>query len=360
MRDVGPVAALLLLCGEERHLVDGQARSWWAAARAASVSELNCEVLDSPTDLEAVARSLAEVPFLDDRRYVLLRDPPQAADRPRRGTASAEALVDTLRHRAPTTSLCIVVHTRLGPTHVLRRGVLATGGEVREYSSLRPRELRAWVEEQLRRRRLSLDRPGVEHLLAATGGDLAGIEGELDKLVAYADGRPHLDGAEVEAVVAGAEPVHSWAVVERLFSALPALGAEAVDAVLASGVAPAQLLATLATQVRELLLASDQAHQHGHRGPALVHRLAADLQLPPWRAERLAAWASQVSPEVVETWLRRLQRLDAGIKLGEIVDADGLRIFALTAAGERTGSVGGRAETPKAHASRGLGSRSSR
>ena len=46
-----------------------------------------------------------------------------------------------------------------------------------------------------------------------------------------------------------------------------------------------------------------------------------------------------MSPELLVDWLRQLQRLDAGVKAGELDDASGLRSFALRAGGALAAGV---------------------
>ncbi|HEY7516079.1 MAG TPA: DNA polymerase III subunit delta, partial [Vicinamibacteria bacterium] len=55
---------------------------------------------------------------------------------------------------------------------------------------LKGRELRAFVEAELRRRRLSLEPEASEALLERVGQDLRRLMGEVDKLEAFAAGEP--------------------------------------------------------------------------------------------------------------------------------------------------------------------------
>jgi DNA polymerase-3 subunit delta len=322
-------AELILVHGEERFLVDREARAWLAAARAASASELSVEVLDAPSRLDGLRRSLIEVPFLDARRHVLVRDPPQLSERPRRGADSAEALAAALETRAPSTSVCLVAHTRVSPSNPVLKAVQRLRGRVSEHPLPRGRELRVWVERRVAERRLRLPRGAVDHLLLVVGADLGRMENELDKLAAFGDGGrvPALD--EVRTLVGGLEQLAAWDVVDRLLTPPHGRGAAAVEALIQDGVAPLYLLSILAGQLREVLAASEVLATGGG-APAVAARLG----LPPWRAERLVRWAGRVSPELLVDWLRRLQRLDAGVKAGELDDASGLRSFALRAAGE--------------------------
>ncbi|HEV3124052.1 MAG TPA: DNA polymerase III subunit delta [Candidatus Dormibacteraeota bacterium] len=328
MSDVQPPAELLLIHGTERHLVDVAAHAWVEAARQLCVSDLNVEVIEAPSKLDQVRRSIAEVPFLDARRYIVVRDPPQLAERARRGTDSADALAAALSDRAPTTSLCLVTHVRVPPAHPVLIAVQRLGGRITLHQPLRRPELREWLDQRCAERRLRLPRAAVDHLLAVTGGDLGCLGNELDKLVAYSDGRAQIGVDEVRAVAAGDDQVEVWDVIDKLLTPPAARGAAAVEALLGEGVSTQNLISALANQFRELLRAGEILARGG-RGSAA---LAAELGLPPWRAERLARRAARVDLDEVQGWLLALQRLDADTKLGKVDDADGLRSMMLRAA----------------------------
>jgi DNA polymerase III subunit delta len=320
-----PRGEFVLIHGEERFLIDRDARAWLAAARQDSVSELDVEVHAGPPRLDGLRASLTSVPFLAQRRSVLLRDPSQLLERPRRGAESADALASALAERAPTTAVCIVVHQRIDPANPVLKLVRAEGRVV-EYPRLRPREVRGVVESMVNARALRLPRPVVDRLILVSGGELGIIDSELDKLAAFSAGRP-VSAEDARRLIAGAEQVETWDLLERLLALPHGRGAAALESLLADGVSTQYLISILAGQFRELLLAFDVLGGGG--GSSAV---AAELGLPPWRADRLARWARAVTPELVENWLRALQQLDADVKMGLADDAAGLRTLVLRAA----------------------------
>jgi DNA polymerase-3 subunit delta len=326
-------AELILIHGDERFLVDREARAWLAAARAVTASEFSIEVLDAPAKLDGLRRSLIEVPFLDARRHVLVRDPPQLSERARRGADSAEALAAALETRAPTTSVCLVAHTKVTPANPVLKAVQRLRGRISEHVPPRGRELRGWVERRVTERRLRLPRGAVDHLLLVVGADLGRMENELDKLAARSAGGAAPTLEDVRILAGGMEQLAAWDVVERLLTPPPGRGAAAVVALIDDGVSPIYLLSVVAGQLREVLAASEVLAAGG--GATAV---ASRLGLPPWRAERLVRWAARVRPEQLVDWLRQLQRLDAGVKAGELDDASGLQAFVLRAGGELAGS----------------------
>lgn len=317
---------ITLLHGDESHLVDQAARAWLAAARA-SAGDLDVEVIDQPSRLDPVRRSLSEVPLFDPQRFVLIRDAPQLSERGRRGADSPDALVAALHACAPTTAVCMVAHLTVSSAHPVVRALGELHATIRVHPALRGRDLRLWAERRLREVGVQLPAGGIEHLLTVTGGDLGVLDGEIAKLRAYAGDHP-LSLDALQRLVAGDESLAVWAVVERLLGRTPARGAVAVSQLLDDGVSSQYLLSTLAGQLREVLQAQDALRQRGGGAATLVR----ELRLPSWRADRLARQAGVVSEMVVEEWLRELQRLDVAIKAGEASDTDGLLTFALRAA----------------------------
>jgi DNA polymerase III subunit delta len=320
-------AELLLLHGEEGHLVDLDARRWLAAARAASLTDLDVEIIEQATKLEGLRRALTEIPFLADRRYVLLRDPPQLGERARRGADSADELSALIGERAPSSSLCVVAHLRVAAGNPVIAAVRKAGGRVVEHPALKGRELREWVDRRVAESGLRLPRAAVEHLLRVAGPNLGVIDGELSKLAAFAAGGGLVTLDDVRRLVAGAEQLETWDILDRLFLPPHGRGPAAVDALLADGVAVQLIASVVAGQLRELL----RVHEL-RRDPRGQRDIAAQLGLPPWRVERLLRWAAVTTPEMTERWLRSLQHLDAEVKQGRLDDAAGLRSVMLRAA----------------------------
>ena len=317
--------SLLLVHGEERHLVDLAVSGWRERVRQRS-PELDIEVFDAPARLDGLRRSLTEVPLLDPERSVLVRDPPQLTGSARRGADSADALAAMLGERAPTTAVCLVAHARVAAQHPVLAAVKTLGGAIRYFAPLRARELRSWLEREIQRRGLRLGPGSADRLLQVVGSDLGALDAELAKLSAYAAGRP-LSVSDVGRAVAGDEPLEVWSVLEQLLGPKPARGAATLEHLLAEGRSSQHLLAILAGQVRDLVLA--QAFMRV-RGSAVG--LATELKIPDWRAERLARQARSVAPAVAASWIEALHEVDRGVKAGEVGDQDALRLATLRAA----------------------------
>jgi DNA polymerase-3 subunit delta len=302
--------------------VDEEILRW---RRDASAAELGVELIDAPAPLDRIRTSLAEVPLIDPRRYLLIRDPPQLAGGRKSGEAG-RALAAALELRAPSTSVCLACHQLVPPTHPVAAAVVHLGGEVRGFNLLRPREVRVWAEGAAAQRGVRLGPGGLDHLLRVAGSDLGVIAAELDKLSAYAGAEPvALD--TVQRVVGGAEAVEVWNVLERLLGPQPGRGAATVLDLIDEGRSTQHLIATLAGQLGELRRAQSLI---GDGGSAA--RLATQLHIPEWRADRLVRQARAIPPPVVEDWMRQLQAIDVAVKSGEVDDRQAMGRFTLGAA----------------------------
>jgi DNA polymerase III subunit delta len=324
----GAPASLLLIHGEERHLVDGEAQRWLDAARAQCSSDLNVEVIDTPAKLDQVRRSLTEMPFLDPIRHLMVRDPTQLTERARRGAEPAELLATALEQRSETTAVCLVAHGKVAATNAVLGAVRSLGGRISYHGPVKGRDLRNWLDERLRQAGLRLPRDATEHLVTTSGGDLGILENEVVKLSAYAAGRPTLSLEEVVRLAGGEEQIEVWGFLDRLLAPAPGRGAAAMDIAISGGLSTQYLIATLSGQLRDLMLAQELLREK-RGGPTA---LAAAMGVPPWRAERLARQAGAMPGEVLERWLRALQRIDADVKAGKLDDAAALRTFGLRAA----------------------------
>ena len=277
------------------------------------------------------------MPLFDPERALLLRDPPQLTGSAKRGGADPpERLVEILGELAPTTVLCIAVHAKVPDRNAVLAAVKARRGTIMFHPAVKGRELRSWVEREIAEHALRLPAGSVDHLIRVAGPDLGSIASELDKLVALGGGR-QLSISEVRTAVAGDEATGLYETLGELLGPTPAKGAESIDSLLSEGRAAPYLLAILAGQIRDLVLAQAYLQQHGSGAG-----LAAALGKPDWQADRLSRQARSVSAPLVAGWLAAFHDLDRKLKTGEISDTDGLRLAVLRAAAEVTAERGQR------------------
>jgi DNA polymerase III delta subunit len=311
-------ADLLLIHGDEPYLVDRTVEQWRASATG------DVEVIDAPTKLEPLIASLVDMPLFAAVRHVLVRDVPQLSGS-RKGGAGVDELVRALEMRAPSTHLCFAVRASVAPGNPILAAIQAQGGSVVHHPALRPGDRRQWLEAELRSRKLTLSTGGVELLLRCSGGDLGAIDGELDKIAAHSE---RLTIEHLHQLIAGTEQLQLYNVLDLLAGPQPATGAALLAELIAEGRSPQYLLSILAGQLRDLLM----AHAVLLSGARGANALASALRIPGWRAERVLRNTHGIPAMLAMAWLRQLQRIDAGLKAGEVDDVAALQHWGLSAA----------------------------
>ena len=176
----------------------------------------------------------------------------------------------------------------------------------------------------------------VDHLIRVAGPDLGSITSELDKLVAYAAGKP-LSISEVRTAVAGDEAAGLYETLGELLGPSPAKGAESIDRLLSEGRAGPYLLAILAGQIRDLVLTQAYLQQHGS-GAGSPQRSENPIGRPTASAVRRGA----SPPTLVAAGLQPCTMWIESSRPGEISETDGLRLAVLRAAAEVTAERGRR------------------
>jgi DNA polymerase-3 subunit delta len=173
---------------------------------------------------------------------------------------------------------------------------------------LRERELRARLATELRGRGLQVDAEGVEEIASRVGQDLRRLVGELDKLEAFAQGRP-LTAEQVAACLGRgiAQPLY------RLSDAFVARDASSVlarmEEVLAEGEAPVLVLGTLFRALRQVRGAAGLAG-------APFGELASRLQVPPFKVKALLDGVRRWPQADLRTALDALATADERLKSG--------------------------------------------
>lgn len=309
---------LLLVHGDEAYLVDRTVAAWRASASG------DIEVLDAPAKLEPLIASLVDMPLFADERHVLVRDLPQLSGS-RKGNTGVDELVHALPLRAPSTHLCLAVRATVAPGNPILASVHALGGRVVHHPLLRPGDRRHWLETEVRSRHLTLPPGGAELLLRCSGGDLGAIDGELLKVAAHGE---RLTIEQLHLLVAGTEQLQLYNVLDLLAGPRPAAGAALLADLIAEGRSPQYLLSILAGQLRDLLMAH-AVMLRGQRGAGV---LATAMQIPTWRADRVLRTANAIPATLAMAWMRELQRVDAGLKAGEVDDVAALQHWGLSAA----------------------------
>lgn len=189
------------------------------------------------------------------------------------------------------------------------------------FNPLAPRELRTWLSAELSRRVMQLE-PRALELLLALGNDLWNLSSALDKLAAYAAGRPVL-ARDVELLVRRPVDENIFACMDAVANRDLPQAATQIRAERNAGVEDAQLFTMLIRQFR-LLLTVKSYDETGRTASAAIAR---ELGLHPFVAGKLAAQARGFTVSDLRARFDRLFSLERDIKTGRLTHEAAVDVF---------------------------------
>jgi DNA polymerase III delta subunit len=311
------VEPLVLVQGDDPYLVTTTALRIRDQLTADLVADLGLEEFRSSRDLDAIARSVATPPFLAIRRVVVIWDPPQLAIG-QRAAKEVELLGPTLACGLDTTAVLVVCRSTLPASSPFVQAVRAQRGEVRQLKRPKGRELRRYVDDEVRARRLLLGQPVLARLVDVAGQDLGRLQQELEKLEIYGLGQGRIADSDALVLVPPAPPAELYRLTDTLFEAPGRVGERLNDIAGRPDLPPPVVVGAVARAIRELLSFATDRRQ----------------SLPPWKEEKLNSHLKRAGQPRLRRWLVQLADLDWSTRTGAIDGQEGLELLLAQMASE--------------------------
>lgn len=288
-----------------------------AALGDPSTAALNTSTFDGRVELPALMAAAEAMPFLAERRLVVVRgllarggDPEGGG---RRGRSDVDEALAGYLERAPEMTDLVFLEPEPLPKGALVRAIEklaeAKRAEIVVERPLDEHGAVGFLRESARELGARIDGEAAMALVAAVGLERRALRRELEKLALYAGEGGAITMAAVRDLVPAADE-------SRIFELVDAVGARNARAavrswrnLLRSGEDAHRMLAMVARQVRLLI----QASELGRRPP---FQLAQALGVPPRVAAGLAQQAQAWPPGALENVLARLVSLDRESKTG--------------------------------------------
>jgi DNA polymerase-3 subunit delta len=179
--------------------------------------------------------------------------------------------------------------------------------EVVPAEPLKGRALRARVAEELRERGLDLDEEAQDELVERVGQDLRRLVGEIDKLLAFGEGRSRLTAEEVAAVLGRGLARPLYALADALASRQRELALRLLDEALEEGETPQYVLGALHRSLRTVRAI------RGFRQTSWGE-IASRLRIPPFKVKDLVQAGRLWSDDELRDALAALGRADRRMK----------------------------------------------
>lgn len=245
------------------------------------------------TTPQEVMAACDTVPFLGDRRLVVVEDLLQQGSRVKKGRKRAPsraakpevtddptdeggvwAAIADYVPRMPATTTLVLLDDDVPSSNGL---LVAIGplGKVEHCVPPSERDLPGWVMSRAKKIGLKLDAPAARVLAELIGPDPLTLASELEKLLAYSAGNVVRD-ADVRELVSRAKEHKGWELADAVLDGQGAKAARVLNELLEDGQPAALLLATVAGRYRRIAIVRDMLDR-GEPGTAIARRIGAKM-----------------------------------------------------------------------------------
>jgi DNA polymerase III subunit delta len=315
---IGELAPVLLVSGEEGHLVSQVVKATREAALQGGIPGLNDESFEaSSAPVEAVLGLARTLPMMAARRFILVRDVERWDEKEQKAAAKGKetkvgALDQLLNYaEAPSPSTVLLL---VAPTLDKRRR-LYTNAKKQDWlvacETPGRAELPAWIMERVKARGCTISRSVADLVAELAGPGLAPLADAVERLCLYAGEGNAIDEHAVSECVIRLRTASVWELVGAVGRRDLKAALTAFDDVYDPQDRGLPLIGILAWATRQLIR-FDAARREG-KNPADAAKAA---QAPPFKARDLETQVRALSPDALARWLTCLAQADLDLKGG--------------------------------------------
>lgn len=267
--------------------------------------DFNLDVFDGESaDASAVVSAANTLPFMSERRLVILRN----ADR--MAADGLGQIADYAANPNPDTTL-VLVATKIAKNLRVYKAIDKLGGAA-EYKAPAKKDYPRTVVELFaaRGRTIGLDAAGI--LVRAVGYDLQRLSVEIEKVVAFSGDRTTLSREDLEQVMSTTAPTSIFDFLDALGSRDARTALRLLSDMLAEGESLFGLHAMSVRHIRSLL--SIRALLDRPEGVRSPDALAREVGLIPWQARNLMRQADRFTSRELVDALRGAAEGEARMK----------------------------------------------
>ncbi len=269
----------------------------------AAHGDIAVERLDGEeASFERIRESSQSLPFLADKKLVILRSP----------SANKQFIseIDSILNGLPETTDLVIVEPKPDKRSTYYK-ILKKQAELREFPSLDEQALAAWLAGAAEQAGGTLSRPDARFLVERVGNDQQLISGELDKLLAYS---VNITRASIELLVEPAPQSKIFDLLEVAFARDIKKAMDLYRDQREQKVDPAQIISMLAWQLKVVALVKAAAGRS-------ANDIARDAKLSPFTVQKSQAIARGLSMDSLKRLVAGLLVIDARSKR-ENIDLD--------------------------------------
>jgi DNA polymerase-3 subunit delta len=279
--DLTDLKPVYLIYGSEELLLERAEKRLLDRLAAVADLDFNLETFDGATaTADDVMNAANTMPFMSERRLVVVRDVDSM------DAAALEQLAGYARDPAPYTVLVLVAAKIVKNSRIYR--AVASTGVAYEYAAPKRNEYAGEVVRLFRERGKRIAGPIAQRLVDIVGRDLRRLDGEAEKITAFASDRASISMSDVEAVAAASAETSVFELTDAVGDRDATRSLRLLRRLLDAGEAPLGIEGMLARHVRALIGAKALT-ERGLTPDAMV----SEIGMAPWQARNAMRQASR-------------------------------------------------------------------
>lgn len=282
--------------------------------------ELNTMVLDGrTTTLNEIRHHCDTMPFLSDRRLVLVRDLLGRLGQKgsRADSQFLKELVDYLPNMPDTARLFFLESKTLPKRHpVVKLAKSSEAGQVKTFEVPTGSQLARWVRTKVKQANAEIEPQAVQALCTFVGNDLYQLVHEIEKLAAYTDGQRAINVQDIQLLTPHARQASIFDMVDALGQRDGRTASRIYHTLLDAGEHPLAIMGMITRQFRLLIQVKELAPTLG------THQaIARELHQNPYPIKKILAQSKNFTFSQLSQIYHKLLDADVEIKTGRIEPA---------------------------------------
>lgn len=257
-------------------------------------------------DVKQVIDLCETMPFFADRRIILLEDTGFFKNK-------CEELADYMKS-LPDYLVLVFSESEVDKRSRMYKAV-KSGGRVTEFAKQDEKTLMRWAAGILGKEGKKITQKDMELFLTKTGTDMGNIRMELEKLVAYTEGKDIVAAEDIEAVCVTQTTNKIFDMVRAVTEKNQKKALELYYDLLTLKEPPMRILFLLAKQFRQLLLTKKMAGEG-----ASQNEIASRLGVPSFVVRNISACARSYTVEELERAVEDFVDAEEAVKTGRLGD----------------------------------------
>ena len=314
----GSLPSVLLFEGEEEQMKQSAFSALRRAILPPGMEEMNEMVLDDP-ETDQIVAAAETLPFLADRRLIVIRDHPAVT-----GRGEADDRLVSYLPSVPSTSILLFYCTgKADARKKLYTAVKKLGGIV-SFARLSGAELTRFVTDAFHDAGKECDARSADYLIFTVGSDAGRLLSEISKVASYAGDRPTVTAGDISAVATPSTECTVFQLVDAVVTGQKKRAFALMKNQLLNGTEPAAILALLLRQYRFLQHIKIMQYEKKSR-----EFIRAALGVPPFALDQYLRQASAYTGGQVKQAVALCFDAEYGFKSGKLMVSSALEALVI-------------------------------